>query len=307
MWQADKLGYRGNTNYNRAYEGDELVWEKPTGLDYLNFTALEDSTIYIEYRRGLTDRYSGNAINLDLSYDRENWYSITINKNTQPINIPKGYTLWIKGVNSEWGKAYNNMNLSCHKFTINNGLVKAAGNVCSLIDGQIDGTTLSSWGGRLNSNNLNGFPYLFDGCTNLVSAPLLPATNIGSYSYYHMFSGCTNLDKAPELMPIQDLGHCNSCYYQMFGGCTSLTEAPILYAENVGDKSYREMFQGCTSLRKVITYAQNYVEISGTGYGSLRDWLKSVSTTGDFYNLGGATYEAGTSGIPTGWTEHTSL
>lgn len=28
MWKADKLGYRGNTGYNRAYEGDELVWEK---------------------------------------------------------------------------------------------------------------------------------------------------------------------------------------------------------------------------------------------------------------------------------------
>ena len=28
MWKADKLGYRGNTNYNRAYEGNELVWEK---------------------------------------------------------------------------------------------------------------------------------------------------------------------------------------------------------------------------------------------------------------------------------------
>ena len=28
MWNADKLGYRGNTDYNRAYEGNELVWEK---------------------------------------------------------------------------------------------------------------------------------------------------------------------------------------------------------------------------------------------------------------------------------------
>lgn len=28
MWNADKLGYRGNAGYNRAYEGDELVWEK---------------------------------------------------------------------------------------------------------------------------------------------------------------------------------------------------------------------------------------------------------------------------------------
>lgn len=29
MWKADKLGYRGNTGYNKAYQGDELVWEKP--------------------------------------------------------------------------------------------------------------------------------------------------------------------------------------------------------------------------------------------------------------------------------------
>lgn len=28
MWKADKLGYKGNTNYNKAYKGDELVWEK---------------------------------------------------------------------------------------------------------------------------------------------------------------------------------------------------------------------------------------------------------------------------------------
>ena len=31
MWKADKLGYRGNTNYNKAYQGNELVWEKQVG------------------------------------------------------------------------------------------------------------------------------------------------------------------------------------------------------------------------------------------------------------------------------------
>lgn len=28
MWNADLIGYRGSTAFNRAYEGDELVWEK---------------------------------------------------------------------------------------------------------------------------------------------------------------------------------------------------------------------------------------------------------------------------------------
>ena len=39
----------------------------------------------------------------------------------------------------------------------------------------------------------------------------------------------------------------------------------------------------------------------------MKDWLNGVSATGDFYNLGGATYTTGTSGIPSGWTVHTSL
>lgn len=28
MWDADLIGHNGNTNFNRAYQGSELVWEK---------------------------------------------------------------------------------------------------------------------------------------------------------------------------------------------------------------------------------------------------------------------------------------
>ena len=28
MWNADYISYRGNTNFIRAYQGEELVWEK---------------------------------------------------------------------------------------------------------------------------------------------------------------------------------------------------------------------------------------------------------------------------------------
>lgn len=48
MWKADKLGYKGNTNYNRAYEGYELVWEKqqpgPTN-DELWYTSTDGNIV----------------------------------------------------------------------------------------------------------------------------------------------------------------------------------------------------------------------------------------------------------------------
>lgn len=31
MWTADTIGFRGNTEYIKAYEGNELVWEKQVG------------------------------------------------------------------------------------------------------------------------------------------------------------------------------------------------------------------------------------------------------------------------------------
>lgn len=75
-----------------------------------------------------------------------------------------------------------------------------------------------------------------------------------------------------------------------------------LYPTILATRSYTSMFWKCTSLNKVITYAQ---DISASN--CLNGWLEKVSATGDFYNLGGATYSSGDSGIPTGWTVHTSL
>jgi hypothetical protein len=62
------------------------------------------------------------------------------------------------------------------------------------------------------------------------------------------------------------------------------------------------MFYGCTQLNNVTTYADN---ISATN--CLNNWLSGVSATGDFYNLGSANPPSGSSGIPSGWTVHTSI
>ena len=62
MWNADKLGYRGNTNYNRAYEGDELVWEKqwPEPIPPDNeiwYTSVDDNII---------EQFNNNYIGVNL-------------------------------------------------------------------------------------------------------------------------------------------------------------------------------------------------------------------------------------------------
>lgn len=51
MWVADKLIYRGEDDFIRAYKGNELVWEKvmPTNKIYYTTT---DSTVDVPYRDG---------------------------------------------------------------------------------------------------------------------------------------------------------------------------------------------------------------------------------------------------------------
>ena len=90
------------------------------------------------------------------------------------------------------------------------------------------------------------------------------------------------------------------CYQWMFAGCTALTATPVLPATTLVQGCYSYMFYGCTSLNSVTTYAN-------ISTGGCSNWLYNVAATGDFYNLGGATYPSGVDGIPTGWTEHTSL
>ena len=89
------------------------------------------------------------------------------------------------------------------------------------------------------------FCSLFENCTQLTSAPDLPATELYDYCYNSMFKGCTSLEKAPDL-PATTLKQ--SCYSGMFQGCTSLKEAPTLQAEKMAPSAYRGMFYGCTSL-----------------------------------------------------------
>ena len=138
------------------------------------------------------------------------------------------------------------------------------------------------------------FNRLFMECTSLTKAPELPLTTLADYCYNRMFSGCQSLTKAPEL-PATTL--VKGCYQSMFFGCQSLTKAPVLPATTLADFCYQYMFSGCQSLNEVRIAATT------TAYSALYDWLKGVSSTGDFYcNPNATIFPTGTSGIPEGWT-----
>ena len=165
------------------------------------------------------------------------------------------------------------------------------------------------------------FCQLFKGCTSLTKAPVLPATTLADSCYYMMFYGCQSLTKAPEL-PATALAQncyqymfygCNSltkapelpattlanyCYQGMFYGCQSLTKAPELPATALADSCYSYMFYGCQSLKKVR------VSATTTATDALKNWLDSVSATGNFYCDPNATIfpTNSTSGIPQNWT-----
>jgi hypothetical protein len=56
--------------------------------------------------------------------------------------------------------------------------------------------------------------------------------------------------------------------------------------------------------KKIVTYAK---KIESGHVLCLDGWVANIATTGDFYNLGGMNYPRATNGIPSRWTEHTSL
>ncbi len=91
-----------------------------------------------------------------------------------------------------------------------------------------------------------GYYSMFRG-SGILTAPALPALDLGQQSYYYMFAECASLVKAPEL-PATSVYY--SAYASMFQDCTSLVTPPnILPATDVAYGAYKRMFKGCTALQ----------------------------------------------------------
>ena len=146
----------------------------------------------------------------------------------------------------------------------------------------------------------NSCASMFRKCTSLTSASSITIAGVGTgfSGCANMFEGCTLLTTTPTLSATN---LASSCYFDMFKDCTSLTTSPTLPATTLVSSCYNRMFYGCTNLNKIIVRATSWDTSDAS------DWVRSVSSTGDFYNLGGANIPTGWAGIPSNWTVHTSL
>ena len=299
MKYVNKIIFRNKETYNRLYQGSDLLFEvqkEPVELDYLTFTAIEPSTIKYEPSRVASAQYSYDKVKWDYAYD------ITLRLNT-------GDKVYFKG-----DIAANQSNSIYAKF-IMTGKIAASGSIMSLQSGNPKDKTLKYhyefYSLFENCTSLVTAPILpattlteecycsmFKGCDSLTEAPELPAKTLAPYCYHYMFFSCTSLVKAPEL-PSTELA--NYCYYDMFNGCTSLVKAPELPSTTLVSGCYDTMFSGCSNLNYIKCAADEYISDYFT------NWLKDVAPSGDFYCYDSSIFPEGSSGIPTGWTVHSEV
>ena len=219
-----------------------LIYALHPNEDYLNFSANLPNTkvrlvLYSDY-----NAEPSTPIDIDYSFDRINWTHYTVGND---ITIPTDGKVYLRG-NNYYFCVYDYDNyddiLYYHHFEFENVsentlYVEAHGNINSLLS-------------KTNWNEITTLPEycynkMFQSCTQLTTAPALPATTLADYCYNFMFVGCSSLTTAPEL-PATTLAY--YCYNFMFNDCTSLNIAPELPATELADFCYYQMFQGCNSL-----------------------------------------------------------
>ncbi len=140
-----------------------------------------------------------------------------------------GNDLRLRGTNG-WGTTKTRYFSDCSTISFGNAApVACKGDIRTLVDYR-NHETVSTANAR--------FVSLFEECSQLTSAPALPATELASGCYDGMFFLCSNLTTAPAL-PAETLA--DYCYRGMFNG-TGLTAAPALPAETLADYCYYGMF-----------------------------------------------------------------
>ena len=166
------------------------------------------------------------------------------------------------------------------------------------------------------------FTSLFDRCTQLTEAPVLPAIKLGKHCYdamfyeciqlvnppvlnavelnegcyYSMFEGCISLTTAPEL-PATELKI--DCYNSMFGSCSSLTTAPELLATKLVKGCYDYMFSWCENISNIKVNFTSWTDDNGESCTT--DWTYGVKNTGTFTCPLPLPIERGEHRIPNGW------
>ena len=264
---------------NTTISGKNEAWSEEDGTEYVTFTAdSEQGFTFVK-----SGEYSGDLTGFEYSVGNSAWTSIPDAGLTEPVKFGGDLgTFRLRGINQS-GTAGERI----VKFS-NNTPVACSGDIRTLIDYTkyktvdtgsakfgflFNGCTQLTTAPMLPATKLadNCYEGMFYGCTALTNAPALPATELTERCYYSMFYGCTDLKSAPAL-PAEKLAL--FCYNNMFNGCTALTQAPELKASTIKTSCYSYMFDGCSNLSSVTMLAE---DVSVEHY--LMQWLKNAGTS----------------------------
>ena len=239
--------------------------DKAKYTPYVTFTANGEQTFQMAV---VTNKYGSYTFpNLEYSVNNGEWAAV---KAGTEITFGGAHgDLRLRGTNNTKGTSSpflndnNSFDHSNIQFSTKNE-VACKGDIRTLLDYKNYKT--------VNTNNAR-FYKLFADCTQLISAPELPATTLADNCYSAMFVRCSSLISAPKL-PATTLA--NNCYCDMFNGCTNLTSAPELPATTLAADCYIHMFEDCTKLSTVTMLAPSD-EIANK-YNACLSWLYDAGT-----------------------------
>lgn len=247
--------------------------------DYLCFTACSNNGTIMLNKNG-----SPTILRLEYSTNKVKW---------EPFVIGQAYTLANAGDKIWLRNTYTNTNMSgfstsnYYQFVFTK-IVEASGNILSLLYSQFE---------RMNTLVTPSYCFykLFSGNTwTLKTAPKLPSTSVGAYSYSFLFEGCRAILEAPEL-PATTLQQ--GCYYGIFQGCTGIRNAPYLPATTLVGECYRDMFNNCSQISRIRVNFSTFDDTWNTYY-----WVSGVASNGVFECPSALEISRGVSNIPDNWT-----
>lgn len=264
-----------------------VIWEK-SQIDYSIPFYVANITNSVET---LAIKKYGNfapTLTIEWSSDKVNWFNLGTTSSTAITKtLQPGQLVYLRCDTTGWGYNYDGQSYNRIE-----GVSMVGGNIMSLL-----------WGANFENNRemrqqQMSFNNLCQGNTLLLRAEnlILPSDNALAYCYNDMFFGCTNLETAPAL-PATNLFP--ACYQRMFNS-TAITTAPVLPAKKLADWCYNNMFRQCANLNSVTCLA---TEGFNTTNSATSTWLQNVSATGTFIKKTEAVdWQIGPSGIPNDWT-----
>ena len=221
------------------------------GYGYLTFTAEQATTLTLRQSRNIAPH------KLLKSTDGVNWTKWE-NPSTNGISLNAGQSVYLKAdEDALWRTTtgsiiYNNF--------YSTGKIKCDGDIRSILKFVVPGD-YSYWVSNL-----------FNGCTSLTQAPVLPATTLAANCYYYMFDGCKSLKR------IKMNASSGSLVAYMFRGCTSLELVDMTGSTGVPTLSNVNNFQNTNDTYKIVVPDSLYdTWITATNWASIASHIMKQS------------------------------